>query len=682
MIPILYQTTTEGTVPTSYGIGALTDAISCTVKEERNGSYELALQYPADGIHAEELQPLRLIKAQPNFTDNPQLFRIYKVGKNINGSFTVNAQHISYDLSGKVIQSGTANSCSAACALLNSNGGGFSISTTKSTAGKFKITEPSSVRSWFGGKQGSLLDIYGSGEWVFDNYAATLKQNRGTDRGVTIRYGKNLTELSQELNMSNLVTAVYPFCIVDDTPTFGTKVLTGLSLDYPREIAIDFSTEVDPESGTALTTQLATLATNYIANNNLTQLTDSITLNFEQLEGLTERVDLCDTVHIYVEALGITATAKCVATVWDVLRDRYTSCTFGEAKTNIADTIASNIQALEEKPTRTFMDESVERATQLITGNLGGNVVLHDSDGDGEPDEILIMNTADISTATKVWRWNKNGLGYSSTGYAGTYGLAMTADGQIVADYIKTGTITSIAMNNGSGTFTVDAAGNMKATSAKITGEVSATTFNINGSTIADASEQWSDTSFSWDSGTHHVRQASSLITVPVFKFDANKGIYLAKQCYMYSINTPTLYAYKNQGQNAYFMNLYTETGNFQTLYVNGNAVTGSDRDIKHDIEEIDVEKSMEFIKNLKPVSFKYNEGESGRDHHGFIAQDVKEAMGGADWGVYVDRALKAQEEGTEGEADTSKGIRYEEIIADLVNVVQDLARRIEELGG
>lgn len=304
MIPILYQTTTEGTVPTSYGIGALTDAISCTVKEERNGAYELTLQYPADGIHAEELQPLRLIKAKPNYTANPQLFRIYKISKNMNGSFTVNAQHISYDLSGKVIQSGGAHSCSQACALLTYDAGSFTINTDKSTAGKFEITEPSSVRSWFGGKQGSLLDIYGSGEWLFDNYTASLKQNRGADRGVTIRYGKNLTELSQELDMSNLVTAIYPFCFVDNAPIFGTKVMTGLSLDFDREIAIDFSTEVDPESSTPVSTQLANLTNNYISNNNLTQLTDSITLSFEQLEGLTERVDLCDTVHIYFEALG------------------------------------------------------------------------------------------------------------------------------------------------------------------------------------------------------------------------------------------------------------------------------------------------------------------------------------------------------------------------------------------
>ena len=76
----------------------------------------------------------------------------------------------------------------------------------------------------------------------------------------------------------------------------------------------------------------------------------------------------------------------------------------------------------------------------MITGNLGGYVILHDANGDGQPDEILIMNTDDITTATQVWRWNKNGLGFA-TSYAGTYGTAITQDGKIVADYIATGTL-------------------------------------------------------------------------------------------------------------------------------------------------------------------------------------------------------------------------------------------------
>ena len=379
--------------------------------------------------------------AKPNYTDNAQIFRIYKVGKTINGRFRVSAQHISYDLSGKIITSGTASSCVAACALLQAQAGSFTINTDKTVSASFKIANASSVRSWFGGKAGSLLDVYG-GEWKYDNYTASLKQARGANRGVTIRYGKNLTQLSQILDMSNLATAIVPYYInPDGVQTVGTKVNTGLTLDVPREVAIDFSQEVDPESGTAITTQLANLANRYKNNNNLTTLTNSITLDFVQSGQLTERVDLCDTVSIYFEALGLTASAKCVATVWDVLAERYTSTTFGEARTNIADTIAQSAKKLAETPSTSFMSEAIAHATELITGNLGGYLRLNDSNGDGEPDELLIMNTPDISTATKVWRWNQNGLGYSGTGYAGPYGTAITNDGKIVADYILTGTL-------------------------------------------------------------------------------------------------------------------------------------------------------------------------------------------------------------------------------------------------
>lgn len=442
MIPILYQTLTEGTVPTSYGLGALSDAISCKVTEERNGAYELTLIYAAEGIHAEDIQPNRFIKAKPNYTDNEQLFRIYKVGKTINGQFTVSARHISYDLSGKVITSGTASTCVAACSLLDAAAGNFTINTDKTASAAFSIAAPSSVRSWFGGKEGSLLDLYG-GEWKFDNYTASLKQARGADRGVTIRYGKNLTQLSQELDISNLVTGIVPYYIdTNGNKTVGSKVSTGLVSDVPRDVAIDFSQDVDPESSTAISTQLANLATRYKNNNNLTSMLNSITLDFVQLEDLTERVDLCDMVKIYFEALGIQATAKCVATEWDTLEERYTKTTFGDTRANIADTIATAQKEISETPSRSYMADAIAHATEMITGNLGGYVILHDADNDGFPDEVLIMNTADISTATQVWRWNKNGLGYSPNGYAGPYSvLALTADGKIVADAITTGTL-------------------------------------------------------------------------------------------------------------------------------------------------------------------------------------------------------------------------------------------------
>lgn len=443
MIPILYSSSsvTEGTVPTSYGIGALTDCIRCEVPEERNGKYEMTLVYPANGIHADQIQYGSFIKAKPNFTDDPQLFQVYKIGKTMNGQFTVYCQHVSYLLSGKVITSGTAGSCTAACTLLTASAGGFTINTDKNVSADFNITEPSSVRSWFGGKAGSLLDVYGSAEWHYDNFTCSLKAHRGADRGVQIRYGKNLTQLSQEINMENLCTGIIPFCIDETkTKTVGAKVATGLILDFDRDKAVDFSDDVDFESATPLLTQLATLASNYIANNNFTDVFNSITLDFVQLSDLTERVDLCDTVHIFFEALGITASLKCVATTWDVLNERYISCTFGDMRTSIADTIVNQQKEVAEKPSVSEMGKAIDTATKLITGNLGGYVVMHDSDNNGYPDEILIMNTPDITTATNVIRMNQSGIGLSTTGYVGPYTTALTASG-IVANAITTGVL-------------------------------------------------------------------------------------------------------------------------------------------------------------------------------------------------------------------------------------------------
>ena len=448
MQPILYSSVTEGTVPAHFGVGVLSDCISCKVTEERNGAFELVMTYAAEGVHASDIQVNAILKAKPNFTDDPQLFRIYKVGKVIDGRFEVYAQHISYDLSGKLITDGSAGSCVAACALLQTKAGNFTITTDKSVTANFRVSEPSSVRSWFGGKAGSLLDVYG-GEWAYDNYTVSLKQARGSDRGVEIRYGKNLTNLSQELNMENLCTGVVPYYVDSDgNQTVGAKVLTGLSLDVPRDLAVDFSSDVNPDSSTPILTQLANLATSYVSKHNLTAPTDSIELDFVQIAELQERVDLCDTVHIYFEALGLSATAKCIKTEWDVLEERYTSTTFGDARTNIADTIVEQQRAVELKPSSSMMDQAIERATKLITGNLGGYVVIHDSNNDGEPDEILIMDTDDITTATSVWRWNKNGLGYA-TSYAGPYGLAMTSAGEIVADFVTTGTMSANRVRTG-----------------------------------------------------------------------------------------------------------------------------------------------------------------------------------------------------------------------------------------
>ena len=448
MIPILYDSIVEGQIPNHFGLGSLTDTISAKCTEERNGAYEIVFEYASSGIHAEEILPNRFIKAKPNFTDAPQIFRIYKVGKEMNGKFTCYCEHISYDLGGKILPSNLVvfGSSAAVQKITEEGGGNFNITTNIVSTRMFKTDVPSSTRSWFGGKEGSLLDLYG-GEWKYDNYTCSLLASRGTDRGVQIRYGKNLTQLSQEIDMTNLVTGVYGYATnsSNNTTTMGSRIATGLVLDVPHDIAVDFSNDVDWNSDTPIATQLNTLATRYISNNSasLIRMNDSITLDFVQMKELSDRVDLCDTVHIFFEALGINVSMKCIKTEWDVLEERYTSATFGEARTSIADTISVQTKKLETVPTVSQLTTTISNATQLITGNLGGYVVLHDSDNDGYPDEILVMNTDDIATATEVWRWNKNGLAYG-TSYEGPFNtLALTSDGKIVADAITTGTLSA-----------------------------------------------------------------------------------------------------------------------------------------------------------------------------------------------------------------------------------------------
>lgn len=578
---------------TSFGLGALTDCISCEVTEERNGAYELEMDYPVSGVRYDDIEVRGIIVAKPNANDDAQAFRIYQITTPINGVVSIFAQHISYDLSGVPVLPFTAQSAGAACAGLLSNTAvptPFTIGTQIGTIADFAVDVPSSVRSWFGGKEGSLIDVYG-GEWCFDNYTATLKAARGSDRGVVIRYGKNLIDFEQEENISNTWTGVLPFWQDMETGEIVRASIINVAgtFDHRRILCLDLSMEFED---TPTKEQLTARASAYISANNIGVPAVSISLDWVQQ---TDRVDLCDTVTVEFEKLGISAKAKCIKTVWDVLKDRYSRVEFGEPKTDIVDTIAG-MQDDEEKIESTVsgrMLRAITSATEMITGNTGGYVVLHDTDDDGAPDEILVMDTDDIDTATKVWRWNKSGLGYSSAGYNGTYSLAMTSDGEIVADFITTGslsadringgTITGVAINNGSGTFKVDNAGNVIANS------LSSSNATITGGSIIINS--------------------------------ANLGQVL-------QLINPNAPAYTKIGPNAWWSGDTNGTTPSTTWYramtggsiaISGTLSQGSDGRKKTVLEE-----DVPDLTPIRAVRFKWNDGRDDLEHIGYIAQDVE----------------------------------------------------------
>ena len=452
MIPILFSA--DATSFNNNGLGALADCTSCKVTEKRNGEYILTMQYPLDGIHFKDIQKSCIIWVKPSDGANNQAFRIYKTKKPINGIVTIEAEHISYQLSMIPTMPFTAESASAALQGLKTNAAEpcpFFFYTDKQTIATYTQEQPASIRSRLGGVSGSILDVYG-GEYEFDNYDVHLWANRGSDKGVTIRYGKNLIDLKQEENIQNVVTGVVPFFANEDTlVTLPEKVVESEYVDlypYPRTVILDLSSEWTDEVPTV--EQLRQRAQKYIEDNDIGIPKVSIDVSFialwqtEEYKDIAplERVNLCDTVTIIFEKLGIEAKAKVISTEYDVLRERYTKIEVGDAKSTLATTIV-NIDSTTNTKIQTatsFLQKAIVHATDMITGGLGGYVYLKPN-ADGYPEEILIMDSPNIETAVNIWRWNKNGLGFSSNGYAGPYGTAITSDGKIVADFITAGTL-------------------------------------------------------------------------------------------------------------------------------------------------------------------------------------------------------------------------------------------------
>lgn len=507
MKPVLFAPT--ATTFETNGLGKLSDAASCTVKETRNGAFELTLKYPVEGIHYAEIQQRSIILAKPNPVDLEQPFRVYRISKPINGLVTVYAYHISYDLTGIPVSPYSAASVQAALAGFSTYAAvtnPFTFWSDMTASGDFTVKAPASVRSLLE----TVLEVYG-GEYKYDKYTVRLYQQRGVNRGVTIRYGKNLTDLKQDENCSNVYTGVYAYYsdgngIVETSPKVTPAPGT---YDYTRVLPLDLKAEFK-EAPTAEALRAA--AEQYMSDHNIGVPEVSLNVSFVQLEqtqeykdlALLERVELCDTVTVIFERLGVNATAQVTSTVYNVLIDAYDSVTIGNVRKNVAMTIAEQAQEIAKGPDLTALQAAVIEATELITGNQGGYVVIHSSTGGKTPDEILIMDQPDIESAVQVWRWNKSGLGYSSSGYNGPYGLAMTIDGKINADFITTGgmdaaRITAGILQSKDGRFLIDLTANtitMKNTSGNtvfafdgngnltISGKITATSGSIAGFTI------------------------------------------------------------------------------------------------------------------------------------------------------------------------------------------------------
>lgn len=455
MKPILFPST--ATEFNTQGLGVLTDAISCTVNEERNGAFELTMQYPDTGVHFDEITDRCIIYAIPSPYRAPQPFRIYRITRPMDGIIMVYAQHITYDLSGVPLNPFTAVNAPDALSKLSLNAAvdsPFTFWTDKATVASFAVSTPSSTRSVLGGSSGSILDVYG-GEYEWDGFTVRLYGHRGYDNGVVISYGKNLTDIEQDRNISNVATGIYPYWTNAEGAlvTCDPKIVNAPgTYDFTRVVPVDFSSDFETQPTPA---QLQARAEKYVEDNKIGIPKTSITASFVQLEqfpeyedlALLEKCDLCDTVTIRYPQLGVEAKAEIVKIETDVLLERYNSVEIGDVRTNIADTIVGQQQEIKQKPSETYLREAVLALTETILGASGGAVRLLDTNNDGMPDTLYIADDPDPTKARKVWRFNHEGWGASNNGYNGPFSYGATLENGMVADFITAGTLNADLVN-------------------------------------------------------------------------------------------------------------------------------------------------------------------------------------------------------------------------------------------
>lgn len=442
------------------GLGRLSDALSATVYVELNGEYEATIQYPITGAHYDAIKIRSIIVLKVDPVSDPQPMRVYRITRPINGVVTIYLRHIAYDLAGIVVEPYTASTVDLALQGLAGNASTtcpFTFWTDKATAARFSLATPAAIFTIMGGVEGSILDIYG-GEYEYDAYTVKLHSHRGSDNGVRIKYGKNMTALTQDLDASDLYTGVYPYWRAADESGDVLTLPEGIiylsdAFDFTRILALDLSFEFFDQP---TEDQLRTAAQSYISRNSLGTPSNSITVSFAQLEqsaeykDLTqlERVLLGDTVHVRYDDLGVNATARVVAIEYNALLERYDAVTIGRVRSNVADTLAETRKQVQERPTQSMVDQISSKLSDALMGARGGAVRLLDDNGDGMPDTLYVADNPDPALAVRVWRWNYEGWAASSTGYNGPWVMGATLDAGILANAVtaamlKAGRITS-----------------------------------------------------------------------------------------------------------------------------------------------------------------------------------------------------------------------------------------------
>lgn len=421
------------------------------VHKEDNGEFYLDLELPLEYINFIASGAI-IVCPTPQ---GEQAFRIRNVEKT-KRKIKVRAWHVYYDAENLLIEDSYVvdQNCNAAIDHLNSAttpSSPFSTLSDVGTVNSFRC-----VRQSLAEAMETVIERWG-GHLVRDNFDITVMTSIGQDRGVTIRYAKNLRDISAEENWDEVVTKLLPVGY-DETMLPEIYVESEIQYSIPYCKTVTFEQDIDPEAfldengnedeaayQAALVADLRQQAEKYISVHSVPQVNYTLSANIENVS------DVGDTIEVIDERLGINIMTNVIAFDYDPILEKYTELEFGNFQKQLSglmSTISSETRAAAVESAQTVkatLAKELDEATAQIWNALGNSYVIYDGD------KILVVDKLPANEAENVIMINNGGIGFSNTGINGTFSSAWTIDGtlnmqeinviNLVADLIKGGTL-------------------------------------------------------------------------------------------------------------------------------------------------------------------------------------------------------------------------------------------------
>lgn len=419
-----------------------------------NGQYRFYGNYARDGQYRSYLKKGNFFKAKvPD--GSWQYFEIYNVKKNLT-SVSVTARHIGFMANKNFIVKSFTDNGNGSQIMTNLKNAlafdqKFNYLSNVGTVHQFTARQVAPVEAIIGSNNGNqnLVGVT-SAELDMDNYDLKLVKQIGSDNGFRIDFGINLEAIEEEIDEESIVNSLYLVGGVPDNDydedkepiEYGYLEIDGVTNENRR---IGKRENSDCKTVDDLIKWGNTLFENERihepkATHTVSMVSLEHTLEYGEMYRKLSTLSFGDVVHVRAKEIDIEITERVVEYTYFPTLGKYKDLVLGNDLSLYTSTVNSQTQELKKKidnRTETLV-QNVLNATAWITGNSGGHVVFRPEKA---PSEILIMDTPNVANAKRVWRWNLNGLGYSDNGVNGPFGIAMTSKGEIVADFIKVGTI-------------------------------------------------------------------------------------------------------------------------------------------------------------------------------------------------------------------------------------------------